>query len=56
MAKTDMSGRISELIHFLPMMTVETATPIIKALIPALVLSRNLLDEMIMVVRKTIWK
>jgi len=49
-------GKITELIHHLPLMTVETAVPILKALLPALQLSFDLLGEVVMVLRKTIWK
>jgi hypothetical protein len=45
-----------ELIHHLPLMTVETALPIFKSLLPVLQLSYDLLGEVMMVLRKTIWK
>ncbi|CAG7828617.1 unnamed protein product [Allacma fusca] len=48
--------RISELINHLPLMTVETSTPIVKALIPSFQLSRKLLSELIVVLRKTVYK
>ena len=54
--QSSMSGRISELINHLPLMTVDTATPIIKAMIPSFQLSRKLLSELIVVLRKTVYK
>lgn len=49
-------GRISELLHYLPSMSVESASVIIKSLMPSLQISPTLLDDLMIVLRKTFWK
>jgi len=53
---SSMYGRMVEVIHHIPLMSVAIASPIIKALIPAFQLSNGLLNQMMIVLRKTIWK
>jgi len=56
LSQKSFQGRISEVIHHLPSTNVAAASVIVKALMPAIQLSQLLLDELMIVLRKTFWK